>query len=192
MGILGTLFGKKKQVGPNASGIFALVTAQVNLVDQYRLLSTGKVGLCFNPMDSSFFTNLEDEIRGLLEVGEHTAGTRYTIVDDDYGFRWVILQDDEFEDLATAAYLAAQTFADHGFAGRLLAVVFPFEYEGREIQWIYNYRRGNFYPFIPLQGRQQRDNALELSLSSKLERELPVEKDLDRWYALWGAPFDAL
>ena len=192
MGILGTLFGRKKQAGPNTNGIFALVTAQVSLADQHRLMPTGKAGLCFNPMDSSFFTNLEDEVRGLLEVGERTAGTRYKVVDDNYGFRWVILQDEDFEDLATAAYLAAQTFADHGFAGRLLAAVFPFEHEGREVQWIYNYRRGMFYPFIPLSGRQQRDNALELNLSSKVERELPVEKDLQRWYALWGAPFDAL
>jgi hypothetical protein len=152
----------------------------------------GKAGICFNPMDSSYFNELESEIKGLLSIGEKSAGTRYRVLDDDYGFRWIILQDDEFEDLVTAAFLTAQSFTDHGFAGRLMAADFPFTYEQDRIHWIFNYKRGTFYPFVPILGRQQRNNALELSLSAKIKEELPIESKLERWYGIWGAPFDAL
>jgi len=40
---------------------------------------------------------------------------------------------------------------------------------------------------VPL-GDQKRDNATELELKAKLEKELPVEQDLTRWFALFDAP----
>ena len=43
------------------------------------------------------------------------------------------------------------------------------------------------YPFVP-SGAQSRDNPEELRLSSVLKRELSIESDLSRWYALWGVP----
>ena len=156
------------------------------------MTSTGKAGLCFRPMSSSFFAELEREIQGLLAVGERTAKTLYKVVDDGLGFRWIILQDEDFEDLVTSAYLSSQTFAEHGFEKQLLAAVFPFQYQGQEVQWIFAYRRRAFYPFVPMAGTQRRDNALEMSISAKLEDELPMEQDLGRWYALWGAPFSAI
>ena len=35
---------------------------------------------------------------------------------------------------------------------------------------------------------QVRDNAQELELKAKLEKELPIEPDLTRWLALYDAP----
>ncbi len=35
---------------------------------------------------------------------------------------------------------------------------------------------------------QERDNAQELELKAKLEKELPIEQDLTRWLALYDAP----
>jgi hypothetical protein len=37
-------------------------------------------------------------------------------------------------------------------------------------------------------GDGKRDNAQELALKAKLERELPIEEDLSRWFGLFGAP----
>ena len=65
-------------------------------------------------------------------------------------------------------------------------------WRAQEVQWIFSYRRGTFYPFVAVPGTQRRDNALEMSISAKIEDELPMEKDLERWYALWGAPFESL
>ena len=35
---------------------------------------------------------------------------------------------------------------------------------------------------------KERDNAEELELKAKLEKELPVENDLSRWFAIFDAP----
>ena len=193
MGLLSGLFGRKRvSQEASANAIFAVATAQVSLEIQHRMVPTGKAGVCFRPIDSSFFTDLEREVQAYLTVGAKSSGTRYNVKDDGYGSRWVILQDEQFEDLVTGAYMVTQAFGDHGFQKRLLAAVFPFRQEGQEVQWIYSCQRGTFYPFVPLPGTQRRDNSLELSLSGKVATELPMEKDLGRWYPLWDAPFDAL
>ena len=41
------------------------------------------------------------------------------------------------------------------------------------VYWIYGFKRGAFWPFIPTGEGQNRDNATELELKAKLERELP-------------------
>jgi hypothetical protein len=55
------------------------------------------------------------------------------------------------------------------------------------VYWIYGFKRGAFWPFVPA-GKDQRDNAYELELKAKLEQELPIEQDLTRWLALFDAP----
>jgi hypothetical protein len=54
---------------------------------------------------------------------------------------------------------------------------------------VYLFKAGTFYPFAPLPGAdQQRDNVLELQVRDLLQGELPMEKDLSRWFAVWDAP----
>ncbi len=59
---------------------------------------------------------------------------------------------------------------------------------GKPVYWIYGFKTGTFWPFVPTGEKQQRDNARELELKAKLEQELPVEPDLSRWLALYDAP----
>ena len=54
--------------------------------------------------------------------------------------------------------------------------------------WIYGYKRGAFWPFVPTGKDQERDNAEELELKAKLEKELPIEQDISRWFGMFGAP----
>ena len=71
----------------------------------------------------------------------------------------------------------------------MLAAVFSLDYDGKKAYWIYNIKRGRFYPLV-VSGPQQRDNAVEMRLGTLMEEEkLPVEKSLESWYALWGIPF---
>jgi hypothetical protein len=45
------------------------------------------------------------------------------------------------------------------------------------------------YPFAPQRGAgQARDNALELQLRAGVGKELPIEPDVSRWFAVWDAP----
>jgi hypothetical protein len=76
-----------------------------------------------------------------------------------------------------------------GYGERVLCAVFAFEdSRKRPLYWIYNYKRGAFYPFVPAGGDQQRDNERELVLKAQMGSELPVEQELDRWFPLWGIP----
>jgi hypothetical protein len=82
----------------------------------------------------------------------------------------------------------AQEFNERGFGAQLLAAVFRFEGGEHPVYWIYGFKTGTFWPFVPTGTKQERDNARELELKAKLEPELPVEKDLSKWLALFDAP----
>jgi hypothetical protein len=56
------------------------------------------------------------------------------------------------------------------------------------VYFIYNYKRGYWYPFVPAAGDQQRSTERELQLKAQMSGELPIEPELDRWFPLWGIP----
>jgi hypothetical protein len=66
--------------------------------------------------------------------------------------------------------------------------VFAFEEKGRSLYFIYNFKRGAYYPFVPAKGEQARDNERELRLKAQVGRELPFEEDVSRWFPLWEIP----
>ena len=100
----------------------------------------------------------------------------------------VIFRDPDFEDLVVALNTISTQLQESGYGDRLLAAVFPFEREGKTVYFIYNFKRGAFYPFAPAGGAQQRDNERELRLKAQIGADLPVEAELERWFPLWGAP----
>src|SRR2546426_243711 len=53
---------------------------------------------------------------------------------------------------------------------------------------VYGSKTSSFWPFVPTGDGQSRDNAEELELKAKLEKELPIEPDLTKWLALYDAP----
>jgi PspA associated protein B len=106
---------------------------------------------------------------------------------DEYGFEWLIVEDPQFEDLVTTVHLVGSELGARGFGPQLLAAVFRFDGREGPVYWIYGYKRGAFWPFVP-KGEKERDNARELELKAKLEKELPIEPDLTRWLALFDAP----
>ena len=56
------------------------------------------------------------------------------------------------------------------------------------IYFIYNYKRGFWYPFVPAGGAQERSTERELQLKAQMGDELPMEPELERWFPLWGIP----
>jgi hypothetical protein len=82
----------------------------------------------------------------------------------------------------------ASGLEEQGFGPQLLAAVFRFEGGKHPVYFIYGYKRGAFWPFVPKGEGQERDNATELELKAKLEGELPIEQDLTRWFGVFDAP----
>jgi len=189
LGLLSVLFGRNKLGRANRERYFSIATAAESLKGRGDLRQAEKAGLVFNPIESTFFDNLESEVRDLLRLSGHATGTRYEIADDGLGTRWVVLDDPDFEDLVTTIHMVGETITDHWFGDRLLAAMFGFDFERGRAYWIYNIKRGSFYPFVPA-GENQRDNAAEMRLGAVMEeKKLPVERSLEQWYALWGIPF---
>ena len=126
MGLLDVLFGRTKLAKSNVDALFAMTTSSVTLEERHRLTPAGKAAVCFRPVSSSYFEDARREIDDLLRVGREFAGTEYSIKPDDYGYLWVTLADQDFEDLVTGIHEVSQTLGDHGFRDRLLAAVFSF------------------------------------------------------------------
>ncbi|MHB1510193.1 MAG: PspA-associated protein PspAB [Acidimicrobiales bacterium] len=105
---------------------------------------------------------------------------------------------DDPQALVNQVHLVNSTLQEQGFGPQLLCSVFGFRPAGgaapagagaRATAYIvYLYKRGTFYPFVPLAGREQRDVETELRLSIVLADDLKVEKDKANWMALWGLP----
>ena len=95
---------------------------------------------------------------------------------------------DDLEDLITAANLVASELSDAGFGPQLLAAPFRFDGGKNPVYFVYGFKTGSFWPFVPTGDGQERDNAEELELQAKLEKELPIEPDLTKWLALYDAP----
>ncbi len=71
----------------------------------------------------------------------------------------------------------------------VLAAVFAFEDgQKRPVYFIYNIKRGAWYPFVPAPGEQQRNVERELQIKAQIDGELPIEPELERWFPLWGVP----
>ena len=188
MGLGNILFGRKKLKPAASERLFALSTAQVTLEVELGLKSAGKAAVCFKPLSAGEFVRAENELQELLDVAARDSGSKVTRKDDDMGFQWLVVEDPDLEDLVTTVHLISSELVQRGFGEQLLASIFRFEGMQRPVYWIYSYKRGTFYPFVPTGSDKDRDNAEELELKAKLEPELPIEQDLTRWFGLFDAP----
>ena len=60
---------------------------------------------------------------------------------------------------------------------------------GRRLAIVYLFKRGTFYPFVPVAGeKERRDTELELRIRSMVGADLPFESDVSRWFPLWDLP----
>ena len=190
MGLFDILRGQRDPKRADLDRLFALTTARTTLSVSlgYEPLPTAAV--CFKPVEAAGFEELRRDLDELLAINERTAGTTTRHQDDEFGFHWLVIEDADFDDCVATTHLVSQTLAEGGFSEQLLCAVFGFRPAGggRDAFFVYAYKRGTFYPFVPADGAQRRDNAVELRLKATLGRELPIEPELERWYPVWGAP----
>ncbi|HEX6762361.1 MAG TPA: hypothetical protein VF094_06140 [Gaiellaceae bacterium] len=187
MGLRDALLGKKKLAEPKEDRLFALTTAAVTLETELGLTTAGVAAVAFKPQSSGEFRSAFDEVDQLVEAVAKQSGASVERKGDEYGFDWVIVHDPQLEDLVTTLHAVAAELTAKGFGPQLLGAAFRFSGGEHPVYWIYGFKRGTFWPFVP-SGDQQRDNATELELKAKLENELPIEPDLTRWLAIFDAP----
>ena len=172
--------------------LFALSSAHVTLKVKLGLTVTGRCALTFKAVSGTFFYEMEQDIRRFLETLQPEFDISWRIVTDSYGYMWIIFQGRRIEDLLAALTAAGDIVEERGFSSQLLAAVFEFSSErqegGKNSQYlVYNYKRNNFFPFVPL-GQKTRDTEQEMKLMAAISEEMPFEKDMTLWYPLWDLP----
>jgi hypothetical protein len=189
MGFLDALLGRSRTAKPaKTDRLFALTTAYVTLDTQYGITNAGKAGIVFQPLATSDFAAIIKDAEEVLRATGEETGTQVTSTEDAYGYRWAVLSDPDVEDLVVGINAIKDSLDTSGYGDRVLAAVFAFRDGDRPIFFIYNVKRGSWYPFVPAPGQQQRNTERELQLKAQLGGELPIEPELERWFPLWGVP----
>jgi hypothetical protein len=183
--ILGGRSGKLKAPAPDR--LFAMTTAYITLDTSLGLKSAGVAGIVFQPLGTADFQAIVTETEELLRGTAEDSGTKVESDDDEFGYRWLVLRDSDFEDLVVALNTVSGNLQGGGYGDRLLCCVFAFEEKGRRVYFIYNFKRGTFYPFVP-SGDKARDSEREMRLKAQVGPELPFEEDMSRWFPLWEIP----
>ena len=184
--LLGGSKGKLKAAAPDR--LFAMTTANITLETGLGLKHRECAGVVFQPIGTADFKQIVAETEELLAGTAEETGTKVTTHDDEFGYRWLILRDADFDDLVVAMNTVSVQLQGAGYGDRLLAAVFGFSESDKPIYFIYNFKRGAYYPFVPAPGKQARNTERELQIKSQLGTELPWEEDMARWFPLWDIP----
>jgi hypothetical protein len=198
--IFDVLLGRTKPAQANLDALFGLVGAQITLQASQSLVPTGHAGVCYKPVAGRSFAETSSETSELLGLGDTGAAVATSDEprpdvhqeDDKYGYHWVVLGLADFQALVNEVHLVNSTLQDNGFGPQLLCSVFAFTAEsggGSPTYLVYLYKRGTFYPFVPMPGgSERRDLEQEMLLQNILVEDLKIEPDKERWMALWGLP----
>ena len=193
MGLGNILFGRKKLKEAAEERLFAIATARITLEAELGLKPAGVAGVCFKSLSAGEFVRAENELQQLLDSVGVESASRVERKSDEFGFDWLVVRDGDFESLVATVHRIASELESRGFGPQLLAALFKFEGGGfdgdKRVYWIYGFKRGAFWPFVPTGEDKERDNAEELELKAKLEKEVPIESDLTRWFGIFDAPF---
>ena len=189
MGFLDILRGKRELKQPAADRLFAMSTAYIKLDMELHLHSSGKAAIVFQPLATSDFEQIVTDMEEVVRSTGDETGTKVSSTDDEFGYRWMILSDDEMEDLVVGVNAVSTAIQGGGYGDRVLCAVFALrDNRGKAVYWIYNYKRGAFYPFVPAPGAQQQDQERALRLKAQIGADLPIEPELEPWFPLWGIP----
>jgi hypothetical protein len=189
VGFLDALLGKRKLKGPAPDRLFALSTAYVGLDAQQGITTRGSAAIVFQPLATGDFQQIVAEMEEVLQGTGTEMGSTVETRDDEFGYRWMVVRDPDIEDLVVGVNAVSDALAVGGYSDRVLCAVFAFQdAQHRPIYFIYNYKRGYWYPFVPAGGDKQRNTERELQVKAMVGPELPFEPELERWFPLWGIP----
>src|SRR5918994_734227 len=110
MGLFDILTGKRKLKAPAESRLFAMGTAAI----------------VFQPLETADFTGIVRDMEEVLRGTGDDAGTQIEKTDDSFGYRWMVLADEDFEDLVVGINVISQALQDGGYGERVLCAVFAF------------------------------------------------------------------
>ena len=190
MGFWDVITGRTRPKQANLDALFGVPSAAITLQVSLGLEPTGNGAVCYRAAEGPAFRQTQDDVVALLDADPDAPPVEVTR--DEYGYTWLLNKHDptDVSGLVTDLHAVNTSLEAQGFGPGLLCSLVPFaDAGGRTVGLVYLYKQGTFYPFAPKPGAQrQRDNLLEIQVRDTLAGELPLEQDLSRWLAVWGAP----
>ncbi|MDT0201161.1 PspA-associated protein PspAB [Nocardioides sp. AE5] len=190
MGFWSSVLGRSKQAPAKLDSLFMVPSAAVTLQTAAGLAPTGTGSVCYRAVVGAAFSQAQEEIVSLLNDAPDAPAVEVST--DSYGYTWLVVHRDpeDTAGLCTDLHAVNTILEQQGFGSGLLCSLISFaDASGRRAGLVYLYKQGTFYPFAPQDtDGQRRDNLLEIQVRDTLAAELPMEKELSRWLALWGAP----
>ena len=189
MGFWDSVLGRHRPRPARLDALFGLPNAAITLETAAGFRPTGVGAVCYRAAEGAAAARTQDDIVALLDADQDGPDVERLV--DSFGFTWLVARQPDMSALCTDLHAVNTLLEAQGFGSGLLCslVTFadPSAASERRFGLVYLYRQGTFYPFAPA-GEHARDNLLEVQVRDLLVGELPMESDLSRWMALWGAP----
>ncbi|KRF07456.1 hypothetical protein ASG88_01005 [Nocardioides sp. Soil777] len=184
---LDAVTGRRRQAANNLDALFLVPSAAITLETAAGYSPTGVGSVCYRSAPGAAFDRTQEEIKSLLD--DDPEAPDVTISADEFGFTWLVVRGDATDTagLCTDLHTVNTLLEEQGFASGLLCSMVTFAGHDRTFGLVYLYKQGTFYAFAPT-GPHQRDNLTEIAVRDHLAAELPMERDMQRWLALWNAP----
>src|SRR5438105_5051777 len=99
MGLLDIITGKRKIPGPAPDRLFAMSTAYVMLETELDITSRGAAAIVFQPLQTADFAAIVLDMEEVVRATSADSGTTVDTSHDSYGFRWLTLRGEDFEQL---------------------------------------------------------------------------------------------
>lgn len=189
MGFWDVVTGRSKPKQANLDVLFSVPSAAITLQTELGLTPTGAGSVCYRAAAGAAFQQTQEDVVALLDADPSAPPVEVTR--DEFGFTWLLNRHDpaDVAGLVTDLHAVNTSLEAQGFGPGLLCSLVPFaDGTGRTVGLVYLYKQATFYPFAPKPVERTRDNLLEIQVRDALSGELPVEQDLSRWLAVWGAP----
>src|ERR671915_254728 len=121
MGFFDALLGSKgKLKGAAPDRLFAMTTANVTLETGLGLKHKGSTAIVFQPLATADFDSIVAETEELVRGTAEETGTTVRSHEDEHGYRWLILEDPDFEDLVVSMNTISSQLQSSGYGDRLL------------------------------------------------------------------------
>lgn len=175
----------KNQIDSDA--LFSLSSAHITLETKLNLRSTGKAAISLKSVSGRLFAETIEEIKNFLDVSKTESDLSYKMINDSYGYLWIILQCKKIEDIISGISAVGQIVHDRNFSKQLFAALFQFSNANNRSNnryLIYSFALNKFYPFVPV-NKNERDNEIEREIMKTIVDEMPFEKDVSLWYPIW-------
>lgn len=128
MGFWDSLLGRSKPVEPDLDQLFGLPSAALTLQAAISFTPTGAGSVCFASIEGGAFTQVQQEVRALLDADSERAHASVEFSRDAYGYSWLLSRRgaDDLPALVGDLHAVNTALQDGGFGPQLLCSLVPF------------------------------------------------------------------